>query len=503
MLARRWAQPIAVALATTVLPFAQATIPTASLAELVNKPYLELARVAPTVELSRAARDAMRKQLQQQRKAENERLKKEEKDLDRQLKELREQLASLNREASTDSPRTAEVRRRVHCQILRLEKLRSEKRVEREQGMPVAFENKLAKIDFLERWPAEKSAIDAKIAAGKARQRRYGDVEDIGVREISKDQQKDIKLGEDAQREMKTYGLMPPELEDKDVQAYVQGIADRIAANSDVRVPVKVTVLFSPEINAFALPGGFLYVNSGLIEKADSESELAGVMAHELGHVAARHGAKLMKRSTLAGIMYQAAQIAVMVGTGGVGSIGAYYLFQAGFLGLGMVLNLDLLGVSREFEAEADQLGAQYAWKAGYDPRGFITFFDKMASEQGYIKSASFFRTHPPFLERILSTVSEIEYLPKSGDLTVDSSAFQKFKAETTETLHKQTQKLKDTPSLENKPDCSDVDLDLNLDLEESGAGAPPAADSQSASSVSNHPGPKETSCGSRYLSSC
>lgn len=460
MLARHWVQPIAVVLATAVLPFAQATVPTASLAELINRPYLDLARVAPSVSFPRAERDALRKQLERERKAENERLKKEEKDLDRQLKDLRDQLASLNREASTDTPKTAEVRRRVHCQILKLEKLRSEKRVEREQGMPVAFENKLAKIDFIEKWPAEKAAIDRRIAAGEARQRRYGDVEDIGVREISTDQQKDIKLGEDALREMKMYGLMPPELEDQDVKAYVQGIADRIAAHSDVKVPVKVTVLYSEEINAFALPGGFLFVNTGLIQKAGSESELAGVVAHELAHVAARHGAKLSKRANLAGIMYQAAQIAVMIGTGGAGTIGAYYLFQAGFLGLGMVLSLDLLGVSREYEAEADQLGAQYAWKAGYDPRGFITFFDKMASEKGYIKSASFFRTHPPYLERILSTVSEIEYLPKSGDLTVDTSAFRGFKGDLAKAIHKAAEKQKDAPTLEKKPDCDDVDLE-------------------------------------------
>jgi predicted Zn-dependent protease len=197
-------------------------------------------------------------------------------------------------------------------------------------------------------------------------------------------------------------------------------------------------------------------VNTGLINRTDSESELAGVIAHELAHVSARHGARLMKHANIAALMYQMAQIAILVGTGGFGTIGAYYIYQAGFLGLGLVLDLSLLGVNREFEAEADQLGAQYAWKAGYDPRGFITFFDTMAAEKGYIRSASFFRTHPPFFERIVSTLSEIEYLPKAGDLGITSSAFLQMKTQLKEGLRKEEQRKKDAPSLHREPDCED-----------------------------------------------
>ena len=122
------------------------------------------------------------------------------------------------------------------------------------------------------------------------------------------------------------------------------------------------------------------------------------------------------------------------------------YVFHTGeFFGLGMVLGLSLLGVSRKFEAEADQLGAQYAWRAGYDPRGFITFFDKMASEKGYVQSASFFRTHPPFFERILSTFSEIEYLPKSEALKVDSTEFRAFKQRLAQAVKKESSRTKRT----------------------------------------------------------
>lgn len=454
MLARRFVQAIAFPMALCILPVSQAVVTSAGLADLANRAYLDLAEIAPTVSFSQQELETFRKDLGKQRKAEEERLKKEEKQLDRRLEDLRDQLKSLNKEASTDTPKAAELRNKVHCDILQLEKERREKRVEREHGMPVAFDNKLAKVDLIEQWPAKKREIESIIAEGRARQRLYGDIEDIGVRKVSEGQEKDIKLGEDALREMKIHSLMPMEFENKEVKAYVEGIAGRIAANSDVKVPVKVTVLYSQEINAFALPGGYLFVNTGLIDRAGTESELAGVIAHELAHVSARHGAKMMKRATIASLMYQMAQIAILVGTGGVGSIGAYYLFQAGFLGLGLVLDLSLLGVNRQFEAEADQLGAQYAWKAGYDPRGFISFFDKMAGEKGYIRSASFFRTHPPFFERIVSTMSEIQYLPKGGDLRVDSSDFRDFKTKLTKTLREEGQRKKDAPTLRREPQC-------------------------------------------------
>ncbi|MBI3951033.1 MAG: M48 family metalloprotease [Acidobacteria bacterium] len=204
-------------------------------------------------------------------------------------------------------------------------------------------------------------------------------MEDIGFRDSvfdAKGQEKDIKLGQESIREMKAYGLMPPELEDDQVKTYVTQLAQSIAANSDLKVPLHVTVLQSDEVNAFALPGGYLFVNTGLIQEADTESQLAGVLAHEIAHAAARHGHRLMTRATIANIIYQAAELAAAIFTGGVATIGTYYALQYGFYGLGLILNLALLGVSREYEAEADQLGVQYMWKAGYDPKGFINFFD-------------------------------------------------------------------------------------------------------------------------------
>jgi predicted Zn-dependent protease len=136
-----------------------------------------------------------------------------------------------------------------------------------------------------------------------------------------------------------------------------------------------------------------------------------------------------MNRATIASLFYQAAQIAAAVLTGGV-SIGVYYALQYGFYGLGLVLDLKLLGVSRDYELEADQLGVQYAWNAGYDPAGFIEFFDKMATREGYVNGASWFRTHPPFFERMVATEREISFLPPKPNPIVQTSAFEQMKKE-------------------------------------------------------------------------
>jgi predicted Zn-dependent protease len=331
----------------------------------------------------------------------------------------------------------------------------------RDQGVPVAYENKFAKLDLLGEWPAKKKEIETNIASEHARDRRWGNVEDIGVRVIAEGQEKDIKVGERAVQEMKAYGMMPPEVEDKEIKGYVEKLAHTVASNSDLKVPVKVTVLDSDEVNAFALPGGFLYVNTGVLSKAETESEVVGVIAHELGHVTARHGAKLMKRATIANYIFQGAQLAAAIFTGGLSSVAAYYALQYGFYGLGMMLDLTLLGVSREYEMEADQLGVQYAWKAGYAPLGFTTFFDKMASEKGYVRSASFFRTHPPFFNRIVGTFSEISYLPAAKtDLKVDSADFHRVKEQLTKVENETKQERKNRPTLRRGPQCPDDEME-------------------------------------------
>ena len=258
--------------------------------------------------------------------------------------------------------------------------------------------------------------------------RRWSDVKDIGFREIEANQQDDIKRGQQAIEELKRSHLLPPEVEDKAVQDYVNSVAQRIAAKSDLKVPLYVIVLQSKEINAFALPGGYLFIERGLLEAAEDESEVAGVLAHEMSHVVARHSHKLMKRATIAGIFYQAAQVAAIVLTGGAAGIGLAYALQYGFYGLGLVLDLKLLGVNRDYELEADKLGVQYAWNAGYDPSGFIRFFDKIATKEGYVNGVSWFRTHPAFYQRMVETQREILFLQHKPDAILQTSAFEEMK---------------------------------------------------------------------------
>jgi predicted Zn-dependent protease len=241
---------------------------------------------------------------------------------------------------------------------------------------------------------------------------------------------------------------MPKEVEDKAVVDYVKTLAQNLAAHSDLQVPLNLTVLDSKEINAFALPGGYLFLERGLLEAADNESELAGVIAHEMSHVVARHGKRLMKKGTIASIIYHAAQVAALVLTGGVAGIGTYYALQYGFYGLGLVLNLELLGVSRDYEREADQLGIQYAWNSGYSPDGFTEFFDKIATKEGYINGVSWFRTHPPFYQRMAEAEREIMFLPKHKNLVVQSSGFEDMKRALAGVTRKASEEERGRPSL-------------------------------------------------------
>lgn len=323
---------------------------------------------------------------------------------------------------------TPEERHNLHCQIQDARALRGQADVISQQAIPVAYDNKQAKLELIQKWPAQLKEIRASIANGTYKTRRWADVEDIGFREIEKDQKDDIKLGQEAIRDLKMSGLMPKEVEDEAVVSYVRGVAQKIAANSDLQVPLQVTVLNSREINAFAFPGGFVFVERGLLEAVEDESQLAGVISHEMSHVVARHGHKLMTKATIASIIYQAAQVAAVVLTGGVAGIGTAYALQYGFYGLGLTLNLTLLGVSRDFEGQADQLGIQYAWKAGYDTSGFIRFFDKMATKEGYVNGVSWFRSHPPFYQRMVDSQREIMYLSKPPNAVVTTTEFTAMK---------------------------------------------------------------------------
>jgi Zn-dependent protease with chaperone function len=402
-------------------PSAPAPVQTTSLREYLQKSYLELFELAPKLEFSAQEIQNQRQSLDKGKDlcvtTFKDHAKLYGKQIDAAQKTLKNKTATLN-----DSER-----KQMHCQIQNLDLLKSEAQALSSQVIPTAYDNLDAKVDLIEKWPALQKQAQQDFADGSYIKRRFGDVKDIGFREIEPNQKDDIKKGQDAIEEMKRNGLLPPEVEDKAIQEYVNRIAQDIATHSDLKIPLHLSVLQSREINAFALPGGYLFIERGLLEAADNEAELAGVLAHEMAHNVARHSNKLMKKALISSLLYQAAQVAAAVLTGGA-SIGVYYALQYGFYGLGFVLDLNLLGVSRDYELEADQLGVQYAWNAGYDPTGFIQFFDKMATRQGYVNSASWFRTHPPFLERMVAAQREILFLAPKPNVIVQTSSFEDMK---------------------------------------------------------------------------
>ncbi|HYL36953.1 MAG TPA: M48 family metalloprotease [Bryobacteraceae bacterium] len=402
------------------LPTAEPVVRTSPLEQELRKSYLTLFEIASTLSYSDSQIQAMQEYLKQAQDYCVGRFESVSSDYQRSVDGAQQ---SLKKSKISEVDRHS-----LHCKIQDARALKSQADVIAQHAIPVAYDNKQAKLELIQKWPAQAKEIQASIADGTYKNRRWGDVEDIGFREIESNQKDDIKTGQEAIRDLKRSGLMPKELEDKAIVDYVSEVAKKLATNSDLQVPLQVTVLNSKEINAFALPGGFVFVERGILEAADDESQLAGVIAHEMSHVVARHGHKLMTKATIASIVYQAAQIAAVIFTGGVASIGAYYALQYGFYGLGLTLSLTLLGVSREYEQQADQLGIQYSWKAGYDPSGYIRFFDKMATREGYVNGASWFRSHPPFYQRMVESEREMDYLGKRSSAVVNTAEFKTMK---------------------------------------------------------------------------
>ena len=219
-------------------------------------------------------------------------------------------------------------------------------------------------------------------------------------------------------------------VQDPVVNEYVNRIGQNLVRNSDAQVPFTIKVIDSDEINAFALPGGFFYVNSGLILAADEEAELAGVMAHEISHVCARHGMRQMTRANWANI----GTIPLIFIGGGIG----YGIYEAAGLGL----PLTFMKFQRNFEAEADYLGLQYMYKTGYDPQAFISFFEKIQAKEkkkpGSIAKA--FASHPQTPDRIEASQKEIAtILPARAQYIVSTSEFDDVKSRlaTIENRHK------------------------------------------------------------------
>lgn len=249
------------------------------------------------------------------------------------------------------------------------------------------------------------------------------DVSAIGNRSVGKgldfySLEREIALGKQLAQEVDKSAKF---IDDPVVNEYVNRIGQNLVRNSDARVPFTIKVIDSDTVNAFALPGGFFYVNSGLILHADEEAELAGVMAHEIAHVCARHGTKQATK----GDIIQLASIPAMIFI--PYSWAGYAIYQ----GMNFAIPLTFLKFSRNDEREADYLGLQYMYKAGYDPNAFVAFFEKVEADEkkepGTIPKV--FATHPPTPDRIEATQKEIStILPPREQYIVTTSEFDSVK---------------------------------------------------------------------------
>ena len=242
---------------------------------------------------------------------------------------------------------------------------------------------------------------------------------DIGARGIGNWYSTDteIKMGKTYATEVEKSSKL---ITDPVIEEYVNRIGQNIVKNSDCKVPFTIKIIDSDEINAFALPGGFFYVNSGLILNADEEAELAGVMAHETAHVCAHHAVREMTRMNYA----QLGTIPLIF----IGGWTGYGIYEAASI----AVPVTFMKFSRDFEAQADYLGVQYMYRAGYDPQAFISFFEKVQAlekrKPGAV--AKVFADHPQTPDRILHSQEEIaRILPARDEYTVTTSEFDDIKA--------------------------------------------------------------------------
>jgi beta-barrel assembly-enhancing protease len=249
------------------------------------------------------------------------------------------------------------------------------------------------------------------------------DVNEIGNRDVGKginfySIEKEIALGKQLAEEVMRQARM---FQDSLIGEYVNRVCQSLVRNSDAKMPVTCSIIDADDLNAFALPGGFIFVHTGLLKAAETEAELAGALAHEIAHVAARHMTKQATRSQLAQILTLPASILIGGWTG-------YAIRQ----GLGVGIPMTFLKMDRGFESEADYYGLQYMYKAGYDPEASVDLFERMLSLQkrrpGTINKV--FATHPQNGDRLRKTQEEIAtILPAKAEYIVNTSEYMEMRA--------------------------------------------------------------------------
>ncbi len=278
-------------------------------------------------------------------------------------------------------------------------------------------------------------AKDTKIDQSKPPKNEKHDIDKIGERDVDGKVnfysiEKEIRLGKQLSQEIERNAKI---IDDPVIAEYVNRVGQNLVRNSDARVPFTIKVIDAPEINAFALPGGFFYVNSGLIVLAETESELAGVMAHEIAHVTARHGTRQATKGQIANLA--SIPMAIFLPGGWLG----YGIYQ----GLNFAIPMTFLKFGRSAEAEADFLGLQYLYKTGYDPTSMVTFFERMLAQQKRKRGgglAAAFRSHPPTQKRIEAISKHMgTILPAKPEYAISTSEFDTVRAR----LRKMTQRDK------------------------------------------------------------
>ncbi|MEQ1603694.1 MAG: M48 family metallopeptidase [Pyrinomonadaceae bacterium] len=230
-------------------------------------------------------------------------------------------------------------------------------------------------------------------------------------------QEKEMQIGRQLAMEVEQQAKM---VDDPMITEYINRVGQNVVLHSDAKIPFTIKVIDSDEVNAFALPGGFFFVNKGLILAADNETELAGVMAHEIAHVAARHAMEnqgkgtLMNYGMLAGIIFGGPIASTVLQNGGS-------IFGA----------LGMLKFTRGAEEEADRLGVQYLYASGYDPNGMSTMFEKLASQNKKKPGtlAKLFSSHPQSLDRRDSSLSLVARFPEKEEYIISTSEFQRVKS--------------------------------------------------------------------------
>ena len=304
-----------------------------------------------------------------------------------------------------------------------------------------------------------KTTLPSKKDEGNAKKKKNDkkDVDQIGERDVGKgvnwySLEKEMALGKGVAQDIERQAKI---IDDSVISEFVNRVGQNLVRNSDVKVPVTIKVIDAEEVNAFALPGGFFFVNSGLILRAETEAEMAGVMAHEIAHIAARHGTRQATRGQIVNLA--TIPLIFMGGWAGYGARqAASVLIPVGFLSF-----------SRGFETEADLLGLQYLYKAGYDPTAFVDFFEKLQSDEKRKPGtmSKVFSSHPPTDDRISGSQKNIqEILKAKPEYVVTTSEFNDVKNRLSMLLNKRKVDPKDDPGKPRlkKPGSGRVDSDGN-----------------------------------------